>query len=56
MSGSFIWPVGRAGLGWAVLRSPRITESGVVYQVLNRRVMGMTLCERDRDDEGLEKY
>ena len=30
-------------------RPPRITEPGIVYHVLNRRVMRLTLFEKDED-------
>ncbi len=36
-------------------RPPRITEPGVVYHVLNRRVMRLPLFQKDRDYEAFEK-
>jgi len=36
-------------------RPPRITESGVVYHVLNRRVMRLELFEKDRDYQAFER-
>ena len=36
-------------------RSPRITEPGLVYHVLNRRVMRLRLFEKDADYEAFER-
>ncbi len=36
-------------------RPPRITQPGVVYHVLNRRVMRLKLFEKDRDYEAFER-
>lgn len=36
-------------------RPPRITEPGIVYHVLNRRVMRLALFEKDRDYEAFER-
>jgi putative transposase len=36
-------------------RSPRVTEAGIVYHVLNRRVMRLPLFQKDRDYEAFER-
>ena len=36
-------------------RPPRITESGIVYHVLNRRAMRLQLFEKERDYEAFER-
>ena len=36
-------------------RSPRITEPGLVYHVLNRPVMRLRLFEKDADDPAFER-
>jgi len=36
-------------------RSPRITEAGVAYHLLNRRVMRLTIFEKDEDYEAFER-
>ena len=36
-------------------RSPRITEPGIAYHVLNRRVMRMAIFEKDADYEAFER-
>ena len=36
-------------------RSPRITEPGVVYHLLNRRVMRLAIFEKDEDYESFER-
>ena len=36
-------------------RSPRITESGVAYHLLNRRVMRLTIFEKDEDYAAFER-
>jgi len=36
-------------------RSPRVTESGVVYHLLNRRVMKLTIFDKDADYQAFER-
>lgn len=36
-------------------RPPRITEAGVVYHVLNRRVMRLPIFQKDRDFQAFER-
>ena len=50
VSGRFSWPRRRFRQNLRMGRPPRITEPGLAYQVLNRRVMRLPLFLKDDDD------